>query len=279
MAYLLQQLLTASARRVPDKTAVVCGERSLSYRELDALTNQLARVLQAKGVEPGDRVGIYVPKSLASVLSVFGILKSGACYVPLDPGAPLERLAYIIQDSGITTLLTCTVKLDQVRTMFPGDGPLSTVLLVDCDSPQAAPSAGPPAPETVSWQEIRGAPAAAPPERAIETDSAYILYTSGSTGTPKGVMISHRNSLTFVDWAGDYVGLRDDDRVPPPLRPLDLRCILVLPSWGDRRINSRKQHQLPGDDGQAHRAGAYHRVVLGAVGPHPPSGLRQYRCP
>ncbi|HZS77079.1 MAG TPA: amino acid adenylation domain-containing protein [Ktedonobacteraceae bacterium] len=217
MAYVLHQLLVASARRIPDKTAVIFNEHTLSYAELDALTDQLAGVLRAQGVTPGNRVGIYVSKSLASVVSVFAILKTGACYVPLDPGAPVKRLAYIIRDSGITTLLTSSAKATNIQAMFPDDCPLDTVVLVDCDLPPEQRPATAPVPQGVSllsWNEvIAHATAPLPENLAIETDTAYILYTSGSTGTPKGVMISHRNSLTFVNWAADCVGLSADDRV------------------------------------------------------------------
>src|SRR5579863_8838836 len=120
MAYLLHQLLRESARRSPDKSAVISGEQSLSYGELDTLTDQLAGVLLARGIVPVDRVGIYVSKSLASIVSVFSILKVGACYVPLDPGAPARRLAYIIRESGITTLLTSSAKVPGLQAMFPG---------------------------------------------------------------------------------------------------------------------------------------------------------------
>src|SRR5208337_1326145 len=100
--YLLHHFLTATASRSPDQTAVISGKQTLSYSALDAQTNQLASVLMTRGVGKGDRVGIYVSKSLASVVSIFAILKTGACYVPLDPKAPVQRLAYIIRDSGIT---------------------------------------------------------------------------------------------------------------------------------------------------------------------------------
>jgi amino acid adenylation domain-containing protein len=217
MVNVLHQLLVTSARRSPAKAAVIAGERSLSYGELDSVTDQLAAMLRARGVAPGDRVGIYVSKSLASVVSVFAILKTGACYVPLDPGAPVQRLAYIIRDSGITTLLTSSAKAANVRTMFPDDCPLRTVILVDCDLPldNIPTTASVPADATViSWHEVIAQAAAPLPENlAIETDTAYILYTSGSTGMPKGVMISHRNSLTFVNWAAECVNLTAEDRV------------------------------------------------------------------
>ncbi len=217
MAYVLHQLLIESALRTPDKTAVVSGKNSLSYGELHTLTDQLAGELRAQGVASGDRVGIYVNKSLASIVSIFSILKAGACYVPLDPNAPVQRLAYIIRDSGIKLLLTSTARVANVQSMFPEDCPLQTIVLVDCDVPISSTltTVSVPAEATlVSWNEVCARPALALPENlAIETDTAYILYTSGSTGTPKGVMISHRNSLTFVNWAAECVSLSEHDRV------------------------------------------------------------------
>src|SRR5690242_20012750 len=105
MAYLLQQLLTDSAAKAPGRPAVAAGERFLTYVELDRLSNQVARALLAQGVTPGDRVGIYVPKSAAAVVALFGVLKAGACYVPLDPKSPAARLATIMTDSDITVVL------------------------------------------------------------------------------------------------------------------------------------------------------------------------------
>jgi amino acid adenylation domain-containing protein len=219
MNHVLHQLLEASARRSPDKTAVISGEQSLSYSELDTLTNQVAGVLRAKGVTPGDRIGMYVSKSLASLVSIFGILKTGASYVPLDPNAPAQRLAFIIRDSGISILLTSTAKMVGVLEMFPSDSdcPLRTIVQIDCDVTTEHQSQGSQAlagVEIVPWNEVIVQPAIPLPQNlAIETDTAYILYTSGSTGTPKGVMISHRNSLTFVNWAVECVGLTAEDRV------------------------------------------------------------------
>src|SRR2546423_98747 len=217
MPYLLHHFLVTSAHRSPGKAAVISGEQKLAYGELNALTDQLAGVLRARGVAPGDRVGIYMSKSLASVVSVFAILKAGACYVPLDPGAPAQRLAYIIRDSLITTLLTSTTKVAGLQPIFSDDCPLSTIVLVDCDLLPEHWQTAAPAPArvaVVSWNEVVAQPVTPLPENlAIETDIAYILYTSGSTGTPKGVMISHRNSLTFVNWAAECAGLAADDRV------------------------------------------------------------------
>src|SRR5262249_8419593 len=112
MAYLAQHLLTESARRHPDRLAVIFRDQRRTYAELDAETNRLARALRAEGVRPGDRVGIYLHKSLESVVSVFGILKAGGVYVPLDPNSPPRRVAYILRNCGIRHLVTSQAKLE-----------------------------------------------------------------------------------------------------------------------------------------------------------------------
>jgi amino acid adenylation domain-containing protein len=250
MAYLLQQLLTASAARAPQRPAVAVGERFLTYGELDRLSNQVARALLAQGVAPGDRVGILAPKSAASVVALFGVLKAGGCYVPLDPKSPAARLATIMTDSGITVVLADQATVPQAAGLAGRVPRLRAVIEAGPSwgrEAAAGPAAGappPPGPAVVPWDEVLaggdGPPGA--DQAVIETDLAYILYTSGSTGTPKGVMISHRASLTFVEWAAACAGLTEQDRVcsPAPLN-FDLSvfdifascraaaCLTVLP--------------------------------------------------
>jgi len=126
MAYLLQHLLTGSAARRPDRPAVAAGGRSLTYRELDELSNQVARVLLARGVAPGDRVGVLAPKSAAAVVGIFGALKAGACYVPLDPGAPAGRLSGIMRDSGVAVVLADAGRVPAVSAMAGAPGSSGT---------------------------------------------------------------------------------------------------------------------------------------------------------
>src|SRR5215472_4447310 len=106
MAYLLQQLLTESAKAHANKPAVWARGRSITYRELEERSNQLAHLLGARGVEKGDRVGLFFPKCVESVVSMLGVLKAGGIYVPLDPQAPADRIGYIIGNCGIQVLIT-----------------------------------------------------------------------------------------------------------------------------------------------------------------------------
>lgn len=106
MIYLLQQLLETSSQFYPDREAVIYKDRSITYRELDQLSNSLARVLNDCGISKGDRVGIYLNKSIEAVIAIFGILKAGAAYVPLDPLAPIKRVALIIDNCQIKGLVT-----------------------------------------------------------------------------------------------------------------------------------------------------------------------------
>jgi len=213
MAYLLQHLLTDAAARRPQRPAVASGDGTLSYGELDRWSTQVARALLRLGVAPGDRVALLAPKSAAAVTALYGVLKAGACYVPLDPKAPAERLAYVVRDSGAAVIIADEARAAQAAALA-ADVPAAPPILVTGGLAVAAESEEP----------LTG-------ERAIENDLAYILYTSGSTGTPKGVMISHRNSLAFVEWAAAEAGLGEQDRVcsPAPLH-FDLSVFDVFSS-------------------------------------------------
>ena len=245
MAYLLQHLLTDAAARQPKRPAVASAGGLLSYQELDQLSNKMARALVRQGVAPGDRVGLLATKSAASLVGIYGALKAGACYVPLDPKAPAERLSYVLGDSGAAVIVADEPRAPQAAALAGRLPRLQAVVASLPDRPGPGQEAAGPVRDAaiVPWAAVAaesGEPLAE--ERAIEADLAYILYTSGSTGTPKGVMISHRNSLTFVEWAAAAARLTTQDRVcsPAPLH-FDLSvfdifaacraaaCVAVLP--------------------------------------------------
>jgi amino acid adenylation domain-containing protein len=211
MEYLLPHFLTGSAVRHPAREAVRMNGAALTYEQLERITNQLARALQSAGVRRGDRVGLYVHKSHASVIGVFGIMKAGAAYVPLDPNAPAKRLAYITRDCGIKVVVTASGKLSVLPEFFAEGSPLETIVLTD--EPADPLPALPASVSLLSWSAVKGQDTGSVTTDAIDTDLAYILYTSGSTGTPKGVMISHRTIFTFINWACDEFQMKPEDRV------------------------------------------------------------------
>ena len=185
MAYLLPHLLTESTQRFPEREAIRFKGEGLTYTELDEVTNQVARSLQSVGVKRGDRVGVYVHKSLATVIAVFGIMKAGGVYVPLDPGAPAKRHAYITRNCDIKAVVTATNKLKVLAEFYDEGTPIESVVMTD--NKDHDPVELPENVQVISWDDVKAtdsSPIADP--GTIEADLAYILYTSGSTGTPKG---------------------------------------------------------------------------------------------
>lgn len=194
----LHEYLEASARRSPDQTAVDDPERgTISYGDLDRVSNRLRDRLRHLGVQPGDRVGIYMAKSIDAIASIFGILKAGAAYVPVDPGAPPARCAYILDNCSVRVILAerglvpaLEAELDRLGAspallaLGPPGGPLPLEMMLE------ALDRTDPAAETST---------VVPPDDSL----AYILYTSGSTGKPKGVMLTHRCAVSYVDWCSD----------------------------------------------------------------------------
>jgi amino acid adenylation domain-containing protein len=173
----VHQLFEAQAATTPDAVAVACGERQLTYRQLDCQANQLARYLIESKVGAEVLVGICIERSLEMMVGLLGILKAGGAYVPLDPSYPQERLDYTIADAAVSVILTKQSLLNKLPD-YAGQ-----VICLDTD-----------------WGEIdRFSPDRLDCEVST-ANLAYIIYTSGSTGKPKGVMIPHQGLVNYLSW-------------------------------------------------------------------------------
>lgn len=203
----LHRAFVEAAGRHPGRSAVVApGLGEISYRGLDALSARLRDRLVALGVGPGERVGIYLRKSIDAVAAICGVLRAGAAYVPVDPEAPPARCAYILHNCAVKVVVMEAHFADRLATELFALGGAPDLLLLD-----GAGDGGPLA-RALDIADARGpAPTAADADSAPD-DLAYILYTSGSTGKPKGVMLSHDNAVSFVDWCAAVFEPTPQDR-------------------------------------------------------------------
>jgi amino acid adenylation domain-containing protein len=211
--YSLATLVPEAAAQHADAVAAACDDLQLTWEQLDRRTGQLAAALTASGVAPGDRVGIYVHKSLESLVAIHGILRAGAAYVPIDPMAPTDSIATIVGDCGIATLVTHELRRPGVARLIDvlaaaGRSDLRTVIGLD----EPVEVAGPESVLSMSWDEVAGLDPTAPVHR-LGDDLAYVMYTSGSTGTPKGISHTHRSGLSYATMSAEIYGLGPDDRV------------------------------------------------------------------
>ena len=205
MAGTLHGLLTDSAQRRPDAVAVVDGDWSMSYRELDERSNRLAKLLIDRGVEPGDRVGLLMDKSMHAIVGLYGILKTGAAYVSVDAKAPVARSRYIIGNCGIKVLLSEGEQEENWDELANGTDLVHVVVMDRQPSDPAATSS--------TYFSGEDGDSRATDVKMSGSDLAYIIYTSGSTGDPKGVKLTHRNGLAFVEWGVEEFPVTAEDQV------------------------------------------------------------------
>jgi amino acid adenylation domain-containing protein/non-ribosomal peptide synthase protein (TIGR01720 family) len=197
----LHRLFEAQVERTPNAIAAVFEEKKLTYRELNARANRLAHYLRAQGVGPERLVGICLDRSLEMMVAILGVLKAGGAYVPLDPAYPKERLAFMLEDSQASVLLTQQSRIED-RT----DG-----AIFDLRSSILDPRCKVICLDAIE-ERLAGESAENLANGATADAAAYVIYTSGSTGWPKGVIVSHRAVSNHMLWLRDYFGLNATDR-------------------------------------------------------------------
>ncbi len=210
---LLQDWVSAQAERNPGSVAIVLREQTLTYGELDQLSNQLARMLKTAGCRRGDRVAFAIPKSPTALVALLGILKADCIHVPIDTASPAARVAKILRSSDPRCILAveATSKLLDELMALPPDPPMPCVGWMD-----NGPVDGDGITPTFRRADLESCSSAPVACQNSSTDIAHILYTSGSTGDPKGVLITHANVIHFVKWATGYF---EHELRRPRLRP------------------------------------------------------------
>ncbi|HEX2202782.1 MAG TPA: amino acid adenylation domain-containing protein [Longimicrobium sp.] len=188
-AGLVHERVSAQAAATPGAVAVVGPHGTLTYGELEARSNRLARYLRSLGVGPGVLVGVAVERSAGMVAALLGVLKAGGAYVPVDPDFPADRVSYMLADAGAPVLLTQSSLAGRFRV---AEG--AAVVRIDTDA------------------DLMSAFSAEPfPSGATEDDLAYVIYTSGSTGRPKGVQVRHGGVASFLRSMAEAPGLKPCD--------------------------------------------------------------------
>ncbi len=170
----------------PDKTAVVCGSRQLTYRQLYDASRDLALYLQSQGVGPHQLVGLCTERSLDMLVGLLGILQAGGAYVPLDPNYPDQRLAYLLRDSGAAIVLTQESLVEKLSGLVAAG---TQLIAIDRQWPEIADQVATLKAANFVFQE-----------QVRPHHLAYVIYTSGSTGQPKGVAIEHHSTVTLLQW-------------------------------------------------------------------------------
>ena len=216
------------ARRTPEALALVCGDRRLSYRELNAQANRLAHHLRSQGVAPEVLVGMYLERSLPMVVAMLAVLKAGGALLPLDPELPPDRLAFMLRDTMAPVVLTQSSLASRIPQ--PGPAQVRTMLCLD-----------------TQWHEVADGPEDNPPVLTLPTHLACVIYTSGSTGQPKGVMLEHRGWSNHAQWMQEQLQAGPGDRfvqitsigfdaaMVELFMPLQAGATLVLAAPGEHR--------------------------------------------
>jgi amino acid adenylation domain-containing protein len=206
----VEQFLEQSANACPEKVALVCGSRRMTYAEIEGLSNQFARAMIEHGLQRWDRVAVYANNSAETAVAIFGILKAGGIFLMVNPTTKQDKLTYILNNCRATTLITSEKLLPAVNAIATETPYLRSIIV------SGAP-AGPDKDRRESKSVIcmstalNAQSSERPPRRNIDIDLAALIYTSGSTGRPKGVMVTHLNMVSAATSITTYLENTPED--------------------------------------------------------------------
>jgi amino acid adenylation domain-containing protein len=203
---LVQHLLESGAEAWPDRIALICGDRRVTYSELEAQANRLSHALITSGVQQGDRVAIILENSIEVAVALFAALKAGAIFMVLPPGIKHNRLSAILEDAEPTALVTDRMRMREHTDIVAEAPTLRCLVWSDSSALQINDRV-----RIVDWSTLPSYPDTTPHRMSVESDLATIIYTSGSTGQPKGVMCTHANMIAATTSVNGYLHNNEDD--------------------------------------------------------------------
>lgn len=207
---LIQEVLARASRDTPEGEALVCGERRLSFADVDEASSRLAVFLKSNGVASGDRVGIFSHKCIEEVIALFAIAKAGGVFVPINPHFLEGQLAHVVADCGLSTLFASNFKAEVINRAYPERSPLARIISF---SREIRLHGGTAAALSHLGTILAETPAAPLPAPAFDDAVAAVIYTSGSTGMPKGVIVTHKILHDSTTASAVVLENRPDDRL------------------------------------------------------------------
>ncbi|MEM1327114.1 MAG: amino acid adenylation domain-containing protein [Bacteroidota bacterium] len=200
--YLLPQSIQYNAQNHPNQAAFKCLNNAITYQKLDEKTNQLAHWLIEKGIQKGDRIGVFMNRCLESAIAIYGIMKAGAAYVPLDPSAPADRIRFVMNDCAISIILTTKGQRRQLKEVIAEPSSLQYIFGCFLKNEDY---------QYEDWTALERNSITPPKVNILGQDLAYIMYTSGSTGQPKGIMHTHDSGLAYAKLSAALYDLNKND--------------------------------------------------------------------